>query len=126
MNNNLTKKSLLIVEDNLMNMDIASTLLKLAGWHVFESTDGFSCLEIAKQHQPKLILMDMHLPIMDGFEICKILKSDPLTANITIIAFTALAMDHDQKKALASGCAGVISKPIDVEHFVDEVNSYMT
>lgn len=119
----MSKGTILIVEDNAMNMDIATTLLELAGFNILQAEEGQRCLQLAKL-QLDLILMDMQLPTMDGFEICKILKSDPSTSHIPIVAFTALAMDQEQRKALASGCVGVISKPIEISNFADLVYSY--
>ncbi len=118
-------KTILIVEDNEMNMDIASRLLEWQQYKVLKAIDGDMGIALAKKHMPDLILMDMHLPYKDGFEISELLKNDPQTQHIKIIAFTALVMEKDREKALVSGCAGIISKPIDVENFVSTVALYL-
>lgn len=119
------QQTILIVEDNEMNMDIASRLLERQQYKVIKAADGDTGIDLAKKHVPDLILMDIHLPNKDGFEICQLLKNDHQTQHIKIIAFTALVMEKDKERALASGCSGVISKPIDVESFARTVAFYL-
>lgn len=118
-------KTILIIEDNEMNMDIASRLLEWRQYKVLKAINGDIGIDLAKKHLPDLILMDMHLPCKDGFEISQLLKSNPQTQHIKIIAFTALVMEKDREKALVCGCSGMISKPIDVENFVSTVALYL-
>lgn len=119
------KGRVLIIEDNEMNMDIATQLLTVDGFEVLQAQDGASGLLLANQHQPDIILLDMHLPIKDGFELCKELKSNPKTQHIVILAFTALVMEEDRKKAIACGCATVIHKPLEINEFANTVSAYL-
>jgi signal transduction histidine kinase len=117
--------TILIIEDNDLNLKLARDLLQLAGYRTLEAEDAELGISLAKQHRPNLILMDMFLPNMDGYEATRLLKDDPELADVPIIAFTALAMVQEKQKALASGCCGLISKPIDVESFTDTISSYL-
>lgn len=116
---------ILIVEDNEMSMKMAKTLLQVAGYDTLEADNADLGIRLAREHHPNLILMDMHLPQKSGYEASQELKSDPETGNIPIIAFTALAMREEQQRALAHGCAGVISKPIDIRHFAQTVAEFL-
>ncbi len=120
-----TKGTVLIIEDNLLNLDMASELLEIAGFQTFEAEDANVGLKMAREVHPDLILMDLHLPFKDGFVTTQTLKADPELKDIPVVAFTALAMREDQEKALAYGCAGVISKPIDVNNFASDVERYL-
>jgi two-component system cell cycle response regulator DivK len=119
-------RTILIIEDNEMNMEIASILLESHQYHVLQAEDGEMGLELALIHKPDLILMDMHMPSKDGFELCALLKKNPETAHIVIVAFTALVLEEDRKRALASGCRGIIAKPIEVATFVQTVGTYLS
>lgn len=118
-------QTILIIEDNEMNMDIAARLLEHQQFKVLKASNSDKGMELATTLQPDLILMDMHLPIMDGFTLCKALKQNTQTSYIPIVAFTALVMEEDRKKAMACGCAGIISKPIDVASFANTVASFL-
>lgn len=121
----MSKANILIVEDNEMNMDIASQLLEMDGFTVYQAFNYDAVLEIAGKEQLDLILMDMQMPVKDGFEITKLLKNNPKTADIKVLAFTAMVMDEDQKNAFACGCEGIITKPIEVASFAKMVTSYL-
>lgn len=120
-----TQETILIIEDNQLNLDMARDLLKRAGFQTLEAEDAHTGIRLAKEKQPNLILMDMHLPIINGYEASKLLKTDPVTQNIPIVGFTALAMEEDQKKAIEHGCLGVIAKPINVDRFAEMVTAYL-
>jgi len=122
---NMRSNTILIIEDNEMNMEIASHLLEMAGFTILKAEEGESGIRLAKEYLPSLILMDMHLPIKDGFEICKLLKQDVKTNYIKIIAFTAQVLEEERKNALACGCEGIIIKPIEVESFACTVASFL-
>jgi two-component system cell cycle response regulator DivK len=106
-------KRILIVEDNDLNRDVLSRRLATRGYDVVQAADGHECLALAGNRQPDLILMDLGMPEVDGWECTRRLKSDPATSAIPIIALTAHAMRGDREKALAAGCDEFDTKPID-------------
>ena len=110
-----TRKVILVVEDELLNMKFIRHLLKTNDFDVVEAPDGKRAVEIARQILPDLILMDVQMPVMDGLEATGILKSDPATMHIPIIALTAFAMQGDRERILNAGCDDYLTKPIDVE-----------
>jgi two-component system cell cycle response regulator DivK len=103
---------ILVVEDNPANMKLASLLLRNAGHVALCAVDAETGLTLARAEQPDLILMDIQLPGMDGLTATAILKADPATARIPIIALTAMAMKEDREKTAAAGCDGYIAKPL--------------
>ena len=107
------KKTVLLVEDNEDNLVIYSTILRHSGFDVIEARDGQAGIETAKAEQPGLILMDVSIPLIDGWEATRRLKADPATAHIPIIALTAHALSSDQQKAVDVGCDGYIPKPAE-------------
>ncbi|EKE03516.1 MAG: multi-sensor signal transduction histidine kinase [uncultured bacterium] len=117
--------NILIIEDNFMNLEMASELLKNAGHSIISTENANDGIKLAKLKSPDLILMDLSLPEMDGLTATKILKQDPLTENIPIVAFTALVMNSDKEKAFGAGCAGFIPKPIEVSTFSTTVEKYL-
>jgi CheY-like chemotaxis protein len=104
---------ILIVEDNEMNRDVLSRLLVRRGYEVLLAVDGPQGIAMARQHDPDLILMDLAMPQVDGWECARILKRNPATSHIPIIALTAHAMPRDRQKALDAGCDEFDTKPID-------------
>jgi len=105
---------ILLVEDNEMNRDMLSRRLIRRGYEVVLAEDGAVGLEVARTQRPDLILMDMSLPVMDGWEATRQLKAGPETARIPVIALTAHAMAGDEEKALRAGCDGYETKPVDL------------
>src|SRR5579864_5013900 len=103
---------ILIVEDNPANMKLATLLLSNAGHTALCAVDAETGLTLARAEQPDLILMDIQLPGMDGLTAATLLKKDPATAAIPVIALTAMAMKEDQEKTLAAGCDAYIAKPL--------------
>lgn len=118
-------ETILIVDDNATNLKLARVLLTTAGYAVRTATDAQQALKLLARFQPNLILMDIQLPGMDGLALTRRLKTDPRTRAISIIALTAYAMKGDEEKALASGCNGYISKPIDTRRFGAQVAHYL-
>ena len=118
-------KSVLVIEDNSANMKLVRTLLQLGKYQVMEAVDAETGIEVARERQPDLILMDIQLPGIDGFEATKILKASPDTAHIAIVALTSYAMDGDRKKAKEAGCDGYIAKPIDTRTFLSKIASFL-
>lgn len=105
--------AILLVEDNPTNMKLLAFILKSRGYGVHTARDAHEALAILETFLPRLILMDLQLPGIDGLELTRRLKADPRTAHIVIVAVTAYAMKGDEEKALKAGCDAYISKPID-------------
>jgi len=112
---------ILLVEDNEMNRDMLSRRLQRRGHEVLIAADGAEALRVAGEAQPELVLMDLSLPVMDGWEATGRMKADPQTASIPIIALTAHAMDADRERALAAGCDDFDTKPIDLERLTGKI-----
>jgi CheY-like chemotaxis protein len=117
----MAEKKILLVEDNEVNRRLAGFLLRSQGYQVREATSAVAALEILHKERPDLIVMDIQLPGMDGLEATRKLKEQPATADIPVIAVTSYAMKGDREKALAAGCAGYVTKPIDKNTFIQEV-----
>jgi len=113
-----------VVEDNEQNLYLATFLLEKNGYEVITAEDGLEAIEKAKMEKTDLILMDMQLPEMDGFEATRRIKSIPEISHIPIVAVTSYAMVGDEEKALTAGCAGYIEKPFLPETFVPEIEKY--
>jgi two-component system cell cycle response regulator DivK len=109
----MAHESILIVDDNAQNLKLARVLLTAEGYAVETAVHAEAALWLLQTCTPRLILMDLQLPGMDGLELTRQLKSDPLHRGISIIAVTAYAMKGDEERALAAGCDGYMSKPID-------------
>lgn len=114
---------LLLVEDNEMNWDMLSRRLSRKGYEVIHAVDGIEAVEMAKSTLPELILMDMGLPRMDGWEATKIIKADPKTEAIPIIALTSHAMVGDRERALACGCNDYDVKPIEFARLLSKIQA---
>lgn len=117
-------KKVLIVEDNDLNLKLLNDLLEYHGYVIFTTRRGETALDIARQHKPDLILMDIQLPDITGFEATSRLKADEQTRTIPIIAVTAFAMSGDRAKILASGCDDYVAKPFNVTEFLQVVARY--
>ncbi len=105
----------LVVDDNPLNLKLAQVALAVEGYDVRTATDAAEALALLRSWRPRLILMDLQLPGMDGLELTRRLKADPATREIRIVAITAFAMKGDDEKARAAGCDGYMPKPIDVK-----------
>jgi CheY-like chemotaxis protein len=114
-------KKILLVEDNPVNRRLAEFLLRSQGYQVREATTAPEAFEMLKTDHFDLIVMDIQLPGMDGLEITRKLKEQPATADIPVIAVTSYAMKGDREKALAAGCSGYVTKPIDKNIFIQEI-----
>jgi CheY-like chemotaxis protein len=121
----VSAKRILLVEDNPVNRRLAGFLLRSQGYQVSEATTGQEAFEMLKNDPPDLIVMDIQLPGMDGLEITKTLKQQPATAAIPVIAVTSYAMKGDREKALAAGCSGYVTKPIDKTIFLAEISQHL-
>ncbi|HYR49682.1 MAG TPA: response regulator [Candidatus Eisenbacteria bacterium] len=116
---------ILIVEDNAANQLLVSAVLDREGYRIELTASAIEAREVIDRGLPNLILMDVQLPGVDGLTFTRQLKADPVTAHIPVVALTALAMSGDRERALAAGCAGYISKPINTRTFADEVRGYL-
>jgi two-component system cell cycle response regulator len=119
------KPAILIVDDNLSNLRLAEVLLSGEGYDVRTAPDAEHALELLQTFRPRLILMDIQLPGMDGLELTRRLKADPVHGGVPVVALTAYAMKGDAERALAAGCSGYIPKPIDTRQFASEVARYL-
>ena len=114
-------KKILLVEDNEMNRDMLSRRLVRKGYEVVIAVDGEEGINKAQAEQPDLILMDMSLPVIDGWEATKRVKQNTETSNIPIIALTAHAMTEDREKALAAGCDEYDTKPVELPRLLNKI-----
>src|SRR5712672_3948859 len=121
-----SRRTVLIVEDNELNLKILNDIREYHGYTVFTTRLGESALEIARQHRPDLILMDIQLPDISGMEAARRLKEDDQTRTIPIIAVTAFAMSGDEAQILASGCDAYVSKPFNLVEFLKLVERWTT
>lgn len=118
-------KKILVVDDNRDSRELVVKVLKNKGYEMIEATDGEEALEKAVAERPDLILMDIAIPKIDGYEVTRRLKSKEEFKDIPIVALTAHAMRGDREKALEAGCEGYISKPINVRELPEQISSYL-
>jgi len=118
-------KTVLIVEDNELNMKLFHDLLEAHGYQTLQTRTGMEALELAREHRPQLILMDIQLPEVSGLEVTKWLKADDDLHTIPVIAVTAFAMKGDEERIRQGGCEGYMSKPISVPKFIETIKSYL-
>lgn len=116
---------ILIIEDNDKNLKLVRDVLQFNGYETAEATTAEDGLVLARSRRPALILMDIHLPGMDGFAALRQLRADPITKATLVIAVTASAMERDRQKILEAGFDGYISKPIQVKTFTDEIRTVL-
>lgn len=118
-------KTVLIVEDNELNMKLFNDLLEAKGYNVIQTRSGLHALDLAKEHRPDLILMDIQLPEVSGLEVTKWIKEDETISSIPVIAVTAFAMKGDEERIRQGGCEAYISKPISVATFIKTIQHYI-
>lgn len=118
-------KRVLIVEDNELNMLLLHDVLEAHGYAILKADHGAAALDLARQHHPDLILMDIQLPDISGLEATRQLKEDGETGSIPIIAVTAFAMAGDERRALESGCDAYVSKPIMLQDFLVLIEKFI-
>jgi len=116
---------ILLVEDNEMNRDMLSRRLARRSFSVIIAVDGQQGVELAQSEKPDLILMDMSLPILDGWSATRAIKDNPVTANIPVIALTAHAMSGDRQKALAAGCDDYDTKPVELPRLLEKMSALL-
>lgn len=118
----MEKKTVLLVEDNADNRLVYGTILRYHGFTVVEAEDGVTGVQLAREAMPDAILMDISLPILDGWRATELIKGDPATARIPVVALTAHALTQDREKARAVGCDGYLTKPCDPSRVITELN----
>ena len=123
---NANGKLILIVEDDRLSMTLLSDFLNAHGYRVLKTSEGLEAINLAHDEQPDLILMDIRLPGINGFDVTRLLKQDSQTKAIPIIAVTAFATPGDETKALDSGCAAYITKPVNVDELLRTIGSFLS
>lgn len=118
-------EKILVIEDNAQNMYLITFILEKNGYEVFQAWNGRQGIELAGQVKPSLVLLDIQLPVMDGYAVAQELRSDLALAAVPIVAVTSYAMTGDRKKALAAGCTGYIEKPINPNTFIADMKKYL-
>jgi two-component system, cell cycle response regulator DivK len=118
------QETILIVEDNYPNRKLIETVLRPHGYRLLIATNGIEAVELACREKPDLILMDLQLPMVSGYETTRQLKNIPDMVGIPVVALTAHVMAEDRQQALAYGCAGFIAKPINTRTFPSDIRQY--
>jgi CheY-like chemotaxis protein len=122
----MNKIKILVIEDNEQNMYLTTFLLENHGYGVVQARDGPRGIECAAEVLPAMILLDIQLPGMDGFEVLRQLRENPQLDDVPIVAVTSHAMAGDRERILGAGCSGYIEKPIDPDTFISEVAEYLS
>ena len=120
-----TKKKVLVIEDTADNRRIIRLLLERVGYEYVEAVDGAAGIEAARRERPDLILMDIQLPVVDGYEATRRLKADPELKSIPIIAVTSYALSGDEAKTRAAGCDGYVAKPFSPKELLRVVQQFI-
>ncbi len=123
---NGSAKTVLVVEDNELNMKLFHDLLEAHGYNILQTKDGMEALQLAREHHPDLILMDIQLPEVSGLEVTKWIKEDDNLSSIPVVAVTAFAMKGDEEKIREGGCEAYIAKPISVTNFLETVERFLS
>ena len=121
----MQNKTILVVEDNELNMKLVKGLLTMGKYGIIEAVDAETGIQLARQHLPDLILMDIQLPRMDGLKATQLIRKDPVLKDVPVVALTSYAMQGDEDKAKDSGCSGYISKPIDTRSFLETIAQHL-
>ena len=117
-------KTILVVEDAPLNMKLIREILTYRGDTVFEAANGREGIDLAIEKKPDLILMDIQMPVMDGMEATQLIKANPATRHIPIVALTGYAMDGDKKRMLEAGCDGYLSKPFRIKELLQAIDIF--
>jgi two-component system, cell cycle response regulator DivK len=120
----MTGRQVLVVEDNERNMKLFREVLEFSGYRTLEAQTGERAVALTTEHRPDLVLMDIHLPDIDGIEALRILRADERTSSIPVLALTAQAMEGDRERFLAAGFDGYLSKPVNIADLLDAVRRY--
>jgi two-component system, cell cycle response regulator DivK len=118
-------RRILLVEDTEDNREIVRDLMDSVGYELLEANDGVAGLAMATEHRPDLILMDIQLPLMDGYEVTRRIKADPALWHIPIIAVTSYALSGDEAKTREAGCDGYVAKPFSPRQLLAKINQFL-
>jgi two-component system cell cycle response regulator DivK len=118
-------KRILVVEDTEDNRQIIRDLLSSVGYELIEAADGAEAVAMAQAHRPDLILMDIQLPVMDGYEATRRIRANPELATVPIIAVTSYALSGDETKAREAGCDGYVAKPFSPRHLLAKIREFL-
>ncbi len=121
----MDEKMVLVIEDDELNLKLVKEMLRLGNYRTIEAMDAETGIQMAGQHKPDLILMDIHLPKMDGLSATRIIKSDENLKQIPIVALTALAMADDREKALEAGCDDYVTKPFRLQNLLKTIDQLL-
>lgn len=121
----MTMARILIIEDNQFNHELIEYLLTQAGYSTLSAWDGLEGLDVARESMPDLILCDLQMPVMNGYEVVQRIKTEPPLNRIPIVAVTASSMSGDSEKAFSAGFDGYIAKPIEPRHFVEQIEAFL-
>lgn len=116
---------IVIIEDNQANLELVKYLLECSGYEVSVARDGQQGVDLVPQVRPDLVVCDLQMPVLDGYQVLTLLRKNPDVARIPIIAVTAFSMPNDRQKVMTAGFDGYISKPIDPETFVSQVGAFL-
>lgn len=119
------EKTVLLVEDNEDNLLVYRTILEHVGYRVLEARDGEEGIDSARTEIPDMILMDISIPKIDGWEVTRRLKDDEETSQIPVVALTAHALEEDRERAISAGCDGYLAKPVEPRRVVEEVERFI-
>ncbi|RJQ53472.1 MAG: response regulator [Desulfobacteraceae bacterium] len=117
-------RKILVIEDNPQNLYLITFILEKHGYEVIQAKNGREGIELAERDDPTLILLDIQLPVMNGYEVAKALKENRSTSEIPVVAVTSYAMVGDRERVLSAGCTGYIEKPINPDTFVSEIERH--
>ena len=120
----MTGRQVVVVEDNERNMKLFREVLESSGYRTLEAETGERAVALTTEHRPDLVLMDIHLPDIDGVEALRMLRADERTASVPVLALTAQAMEGDRERFLAAGFDGYLSKPVNIADLLDAVRRY--
>ncbi len=116
---------ILVVEDNAANLELVRYLLAFSGYTVMEARDGLQGVEIALQERPDLIICDLQMPLLDGYQVLAQLRENPASAKFVVVAVTAFSMPNDRQMVMTAGFDGYLSKPIEPENFVSQIEAFL-
>jgi CheY-like chemotaxis protein len=116
---------ILVIEDNAANLELVRYLLAYSGHAVLEARDGAQGVEMALRERPDLIVCDLQMPLLDGYQVLARLRADPGCAGVVIVAVTAFSMPNDRQKVITAGFDGYLSKPIEPEQFVAQIEAFL-
>lgn len=120
----MKKRRVMVVDDDVISRKLTSHLLRHEGYEVVQTSDASDALDRLKAAPPCLVLVDLHLPVMDGLELTRRMKADPATKHIPVVAVTADAMKGAEESALAAGCDSFVTKPLDTRQFTEVVKKF--